>query len=93
MTAGLLGGLLTGLLVLLDLVGAGCLTGSISPSYKYTVYAMSGQGKLNKRRRNTSNKMRQESFKRSVHELVIFLLSFDSLSPLVISMKISVISS
>lgn len=91
MTAGLLGGLLTGLLVLLDLVGAGCLTGSISPSYKYTVYAMSGQGKLNKR--NTFKKMRQKSFKRSVHELVIFLLSFDLLSPLVISMKISVISS
>lgn len=52
LTAGLLGGLLTGLLVLLDLVGAGCLTGSISP--KYTVNAMSGQGKLNKR--NTSIK-------------------------------------
>lgn len=60
MTAGLLGGLLTGLLVLLDLVGAGCLTGSISPSYKYTVYAMSGQGKLNKRK--TSKKNETEKF-------------------------------
>lgn len=45
LTTGLLGGLLTGLLVLLDLVGAGCLTGSISPSNKFFTifYAMCRQ--------------------------------------------------
>lgn len=52
LTTGLLGGLLTGLLVLLDLVGAGCLTGSISPSYKInSFYAMCRQEKLNTKKK------------------------------------------
>lgn len=53
LTTGLLGGLLTGLLVLLDLVGAGCLTGSISPSNKFFIifYAMCRQEKLNTKKK------------------------------------------
>lgn len=62
LTTGLLGGLLTGLLVLFDLVGAGCLTGSISPSNNFFIiflcYVQTIKIELKEK---TSNKMGQKN--------------------------------